>query len=83
MACLVGTGELDEYGLPQVLPEDFEAACKDSKEGKRIVFARADVFPDAIQTSWRSKVTDNIPDARAEALQHIAGALGQLQWEAK
>jgi hypothetical protein len=80
-AHVIGSGPEDADGIPTVTLEDLVGARAEDGQGMRYVFARVEVFPEALAHSWRSAKTTDVEAARREALAHIAEALARLSWE--
>lgn len=78
---IVGTGPVDEDGLPTICGRDLDEAMAAADRGERFVYARAEVFPEAMTTSWISARTSDIDAAKTEALRNLVGKLAQLPWE--
>ena len=76
-----GTGPDDDRGVPTVTATDIGQAALQSADGYRYVYARVSVFPDNLQTSWRSAPTQDIQSATADALRHMAEKLAELPWK--
>ena len=78
---VVGTGPDDDVGIPECTLEDLKRAEISSDAGYRYVYAKVSVFPDNLQTSWRSGMTHDIQSTTADALRHLAEKLAELPWK--
>ena len=77
---IVGTGPEDDAGLPTTTNADFEEAKAAADRGERYVFGRIQVFPEELESSYRSPLTTDLSAGAMRA--SLASPSAKAAWAA-
>lgn len=79
-ANVVGTGPVDDDGLPEVTAADLARSEQQFANGEMYIFGRVQVFPDNLEQAYMSASSSDVEKTKKEVLAHLMEACKQLPW---